>query len=100
MKCTSFSKGSLSRALSLLCCMALLCLSLGCAWDAEVGKLQALGDPAKVECWSGGKLIYSGHSTGKVESEASSDGYFFRDAETSKLMEVSGNCVITYGTGG
>ena len=65
--------------------------------DAGWGKLEALGDPAHVECWSGGQLIYRGRSTGKVSSEANSDGYYFRDAKTRQPMEVSGNCVITYG---
>lgn len=68
----------------------------GCT-DAEVGKLKALGDPASVKCWSGGQLIYDGVSTGKVESEAQSDGYYFIDAKTGRPMEVSGNCVIVYG---
>lgn len=65
--------------------------------DAGWGKLAALGDSAKIECWSGGKIIYSGRSTGKIKSEQSSDGYFFKDQLTGNFMEVSGNCVITYG---
>ena len=78
--------------------IALICLvflGIGCT-DARWGKFTALGNPASVLCYSGGKLIYSGKSTGKVVSEASSDGYFFRDAKSGKVMEVSGNCVITY----
>jgi len=68
---------------------------LGC--DASIGKLTALGDSASVQCWSGGKLIFDGRSTGKVLSEESSDGYFFKDESDGKFKEVSGNCVITYG---
>ena len=64
--------------------------------QAQRGKLYSLGENAKVECWSGGTLIYSGISTGKVSSEESSDGYHFYDKATGKYMEVSGNCVITY----
>ena len=33
---------------------------------------------------------------GKVQSEANSDGYFFKDKASEKLMKVSGDCVITY----
>lgn len=34
-------------------------------------------------------------STGKVGSEENSDGYYFKDAATGELVEVSGNVVIT-----
>ena len=64
--------------------------------DAQMAKLGGLGNEASVKCWSGTKVIYEGTSTGKVQSEADSDGYFFKDKATGKLMEVSGNCVITY----
>ena len=64
--------------------------------DAQMAKLGGLGNEASVKCWSGTKVIYEGKSTGKVQSEADSDGYFFKDKATGKLMEVSGNCVITY----
>jgi hypothetical protein len=46
--------------------------------------------------YTGGKLIYSGISSGKISSEENSDGYHFVDEQTEKFMEVSGNCVITY----
>ena len=75
--------------------VAILFLFVGCT-DAQRGKIGALGDSAKVDCWSGGKLIYSGVSSGKISSEDSSDGYNFVDIKTGKFMEVSGNCVITY----
>ena len=68
----------------------------GCT-SAERGKFFALGDSAKVVCYSGGFKIYDGYSTGKVLSETSSDGYYFVDRDTKNTLEVSGNCVITYG---
>ena len=68
---------------------------IGC--DAEIGKMQSLGKGAKITCYSGGKVIYSGSSTGKVLSEQASDGYYFKDSKDGKLKEVSGNCIITYG---
>ena len=67
----------------------------GCT-DAMQGKIKALGNPARIECYSGGVLIYDGRSTGKVVSEKNSDGYFFVDAEDGRTREVSGNCVVTY----
>lgn len=74
----------------------LFAASFSACTDAQRGKIGALGDNAKVECWSGGQLIYSGVSSGKISSESNSDGYNFVDRTTGKYMEVSGNCVITY----
>jgi hypothetical protein len=77
-------------------------LAIGCLFfavsctDAGCSKLSSLGDRAKISCYSGGKLIYEGESTGKVSSERNSDGYYFKDAEDGRLKEVSGNCVIVY----
>lgn len=70
-------------------------MAAGCT-DAKFDKLTNFGGAAKVVCYSGTELIYSGESTGKVISEANSDGYSFRDKNTNTLMEVSGNCVISY----
>lgn len=61
-----------------------------------MGKLKAYGGSANIKCYSGEKLIYEGESTGKVQSEANSDGYNFVDKKNGKLKEVSGNCVIEY----
>jgi len=74
----------------------LLLLLVGCTdagWDATVGKLNVA---ANIKCWSGGKLIYEGRSTGAIRSPESSDGYQFREVKTGDFMEVSGNCVIEY----
>lgn len=67
----------------------------GCT-DATMGKLTNFGGSAHVKCWSGGVVIYDGRSSGKVLSEANSDGYYFKEDGTGDLKEVSGNCVITY----
>lgn len=69
----------------------------GCT-DAARGKLAAYGGSADIKCYSGTMLIYEGSSTGKVQSEANSDGYNFVDKADGKLKEVSGNCVIEYTT--
>lgn len=69
--------------------------TMGCT-DATIAKYSNYGNSATIECWSGGTLIYSGKSTGKVLSEANSDGYFFTEAGSGDLKEVSGNCIITY----
>jgi len=74
--------------------VAMLGLS-GCT-DRFMGKVSAYGGKAHIECYSGTKLIYEGTSTGKISSEANSDGYSFVSQKTQKLTEVSGNCVIEY----
>lgn len=72
-----------------------LCLSsvMGCT-DAQVSQWTTLGDPATVTCYSGGKLIYHGKSTGKVASEKQSDGWLFKEAGSDAQIRVSGDCVI------
>lgn len=76
----------------------LVALVAGC--DAWAGKVGSLGSEAHIECWSGDTIIYSGRSTGKVMNSESSDGYYFLDAKTRVLTEVSGNCIVTYGKEG
>lgn len=75
--------------------VVLLCLGGGLSCTAaERAKFGSLGSPHSVKCWSGGVVIYEGVSAGKVLSEENSDGYYFQERKTGKLMEVSGNCVI------
>jgi hypothetical protein len=73
--------------------LLLAILSVSCS-DGFMGKLDSYGASRSITCYSGGKLIYSGESTGKIQSEANSDGYYFVEKGTKKLVEVSGNCVI------
>jgi len=82
--------------LTILAVTSLMMLITSACTDAQVGRLQALGDPAQVVCYSGGKVIYEGISTGRVASPENSDGYQFKDKETGKLVEVSGECIIRY----
>ena len=72
-----------------------LLLTVGCT-DAKMAGYRALGGEASVICHSGGKIIFEGTSTGKVESPPNSDGYLFVNAKTGKLVEVSGECIIDY----
>lgn len=72
-----------------------LLLSLVACTDAEMAKKTGLGNSFKVEVFSGGKPIRTYVSTGKVRSESSSDGYYFTDVATGKLVKVSGDVVIT-----
>ena len=70
-------------------------ITLNSCTDAIKAKMGGYGDDHKVEMYSGGKLVKEWVSTGKVQSESDSDGYYFNDKETGKLVEVSGDIVIT-----
>lgn len=63
--------------------------------DASRARLTGYGDEYKVEMYSGGKMVRSWTASGKVHSEGGSDGYFFNDKATGKLIEVAGDVVIT-----
>lgn len=65
----------------------------GCT-DARKAKFTALGSAGEITCYSGGSVIYKGRSTGKIETEEQSDGWYFQDAQEGKLIRVSGDCVI------
>ncbi len=67
---------------------------LGSCTAGRRGKIFAYGKSRSITCYSGERKIYEGHSKGKIASEANSDGYYFTERDTGKLIEVSGNCVI------
>lgn len=74
---------------------ALLSLTmLGCS-DATKAQYSSLGAEHTIELWSGGQKVQEWTSTGKVMSEQNSDGYYFCDKSTGKLVRVTGDLVIT-----
>ncbi len=62
--------------------------------DAARAKLGAIGDAGTITCYSGGKAIYQGKSTGKIMSENGTDGWYFMESGTGDLIRISGTCVI------
>lgn len=81
---------------TIICVVVVLSMTFffsGCT-DAERSSLSAFGDAAHITCYSGGKVIYEGDSTGKIATVSGSDGWEFRDAKTHKFIRVSGQCVI------
>lgn len=76
---------------------AIVLLSVVGCTDGQIAKFKGLNEQFKIELLSvtTGEVIRTWVSTGKVSSEASSDGYFFMDKNTGKLTEVSGCIVIT-----
>ncbi len=73
---------------------------IGCT-AAERDKLGSYvsGEDFRVEVMGCNGPLRVYQSEGKVESESSSDGYFFIDKATGELTEVSGTVVITKCTG-
>jgi len=64
--------------------------------DATMSKMGGYGDEFLVELVNcDGSVSRTWTSTGKVKSEASSDGYYFTDKKTGKLIEVTGTLIIT-----
>lgn len=68
-------------------------VTAGCS-DTTLAHFESIGDSAHISCYSGGKLVYDGHSTGKVATTSGSDGWEFMDAADHKLVRVSGQCVV------
>lgn len=71
----------------------LLALILAGCTDARIAQIKSLGEAGRIICYSGGKIIYEGSSTGKILTEEQSDGWFFQDTD-GKLIRVSGDCLI------
>ncbi len=64
----------------------------GCT-DAARSQYAALGSKFTVTLYSDGVAVRTWVSTGKVMTEAESDGWYFTDEKTGKLVRVSG-CVV------
>ncbi len=82
------------KKILLIASAAAIAIALGGCTNADIAQLTALGSPASITCYSGGKVIYKGMSTGKIATESQSDGWYFQDASTHELVRVSGQCVI------
>lgn len=74
--------------------LLLIPLFVGCT-DAYTAQWQSIAAEHKIELYSGGELVKEWTSTGKVLSEDNSDGYYFKDKASGKLVRVTGDLVIT-----
>lgn len=74
----------------------LLAFLLAACTDAERAKLGGYGDKFKIQLVNcDGSVTHEWISSGKVKSEANSDGYYFNEEKTGLLIEVSGTLIIT-----
>ena len=66
----------------------------GCT-DAEQAKLGDYGNKYTVEVVSGGQVVRTYTSTGRVRAESRAGAHYFKDAATGKLVKISGPVIIT-----
>jgi hypothetical protein len=72
----------------------MITLGLSSCTDATMGKIGGYGNSFTVQVL-GPDTIITYVSSGKVISEEHSDGYYFTDSKTGKLIEVSGTVIIS-----
>lgn len=68
-------------------------LGLGCS-NAEQAKIGAWGEKHRITLYSGGQKVGEWTCTGRVEDEEGSDGFFFLDDKTGKLVRIAGTVII------
>lgn len=71
--------------------VTLLALS-GCT-DADQAALFSYGSKTDVKCWSGGQLIFSDESTGKVAIDQS--GIYYKSVKTGNLVHTYADCIVS-----
>ena len=75
--------------------MSVALITTSCT-DASRAKLGGYGDEFKVQMINcDGTVTHEWISSGKVQSEETSDGYYFNDKDTGKLIEITGRIIIT-----
>lgn len=74
--------------------LLLLGIGVGCK-DATVAQIGSLGSRHRITMYGcDGMVIGQWESTGNVSNESQSDGWYFEDAKTHKLVELTGALVI------
>ena len=76
----------------ILILIALLGL-LGCS-RAQRTAITVIGCKHRITLYSGTMAVRTWVSSGTIENEEKSDGYYFQDDATRKLVRVSGSIVI------
>ncbi len=74
--------------------LALTIVLASCS-DAEKSAMSAWGQKHRVKMFSGGQVVGEWTSTGKIVNESNSDGYYFKDDKTGKMVTVCGDVTIT-----
>jgi hypothetical protein len=70
-------------------------LFISACTDSAKGRFGAYGESAQINCYSAGKEIYNGKSTGKVK--LSKGGFIkFTELGSNKYTEIAADCVVKY----
>ena len=73
----------------------LLLFTMNNCKDATIQQFRSLGCKHKIiQYGCDGKIINQWISTGNVSNEENSDGWYFKDSKTGKLVEITGILVI------
>lgn len=70
------------------------CLTLCGCTKAERSQVLGFGKDYAVSVYSGGEKVREFTSSGKVLTEEKSDGWFFTNKETGKLVRISGTVIV------
>lgn len=85
----------MKNLMTLLAFILIMSVTTSCT-DATMAKIGGLGDEFLIEMINcDGTVGRTWTSTGKVRSEANTDGYYFMEKGTNNLIEVTGRLVIT-----
>ena len=75
--------------------LATIAIALAGCKDSQMAQWNAMGKHHLIKQFSGGCIVGEWESTGNVSNEKESDGWYFEDVQTGKLVEVSGTLQIT-----
>ena len=56
-------------------------------------KISSIGKPQKIECYSGGRLVFSDELSSVMDS-SKTHGIYYRSASTGKYVQVFMDCVV------
>lgn len=56
-------------------------------------KISSIGKPQKIECYSGGRLVFSDELS-FVRDSSQTHGIYYRSASTGKYVQVFMDCVV------
>ncbi len=75
--------------------IAIAFIALTSCKDATKAQFDALGKKHIIKQYGcDGKIINQWESTGNVSNEGNSDGWYFEDVKTGKLIEITGTITI------
>lgn len=69
--------------------------AVGCT-EAERARHTSYGSKANVTCYSGGQVILSDQSTGRVQTDEKGAGVYYKSAKTGRLVHTYADCIVEF----